>query len=33
MKDLDDLPDEIMKHIEFIPVKNMDEVIDAALER
>ncbi|MGH9317820.1 MAG: S16 family serine protease, partial [Thermoanaerobaculia bacterium] len=31
-KDLDDLPDEIRKEMEFHLVSNMDEVIKVALE-
>ena len=33
MKDLDDIPRELKRRIEFIPVEHMDEVLEAAFEK
>lgn len=32
-KDLDEIPSEVKKSIEFVPVKTMDEVLEHALVR
>ncbi len=32
MQDLDELPDNIRKDMEFIPVKHLDDVLKIALE-